>query len=122
MSRGSRLLAKGVVGGGWRVEGGSERAKVASASRRPERVSHQPTSTRRVTSLVDPETLALLLSLFAAETGNGGCRGTPETSWHRGGRLRHGGNPLDRDFLRGKGGGNVIASCVENTRKYLECS
>lgn len=31
--------------------GGSQRAKVASASRRPERVSHQPTSTRRVTLL-----------------------------------------------------------------------
>lgn len=31
--------------------GESQRAKVASASRRPERVSHQPTSTRRVTSL-----------------------------------------------------------------------
>lgn len=31
--------------------GGASRAKVASASRRPERVSHQPTSTRRVTSL-----------------------------------------------------------------------
>lgn len=46
VSKGSRLLEKG----------GSERAKVASASRRPERVSHQPTSTRRVTSLVDPET------------------------------------------------------------------
>lgn len=35
--------------------GGSQRAKVASASRRPERVSHKPTSTRRVTSTSDLE-------------------------------------------------------------------
>lgn len=49
-------------------KGGSERAKVASASRRPVRVSHQPTSTRRVTSLVDPET-SRCFSRAEPETG-----------------------------------------------------
>lgn len=69
VSRGSRSVEKGEGGG--RVAQRWRRRRDA----RRERVSHQPTSTRRVTSLVDPETSRCFFSLG---TGNWGLSRAPE--------------------------------------------